>query len=218
MARIRTVKPEIWTDEKFVELSPFARLFFIGLFNFADDEGRMEFSEKRLKMQIFPADNLEVAPICAELRRIALINIYSFENKEFLQISGFEKHQKIDKRRPSKYPPAPDCGEKSLGREWKGREGKGYKTANAGYAFTGKIIKLSAEHLEEWRNSYSAIPDILAQLKSLDVYYDGNLEGAERGNWFIRCSTALAKKHQEFTAKAVPKKTGITPMHVGAGG
>ena len=40
MARIRTVKPDIWTDEKFVELSPLARLLFIGLWNFADDEGR----------------------------------------------------------------------------------------------------------------------------------------------------------------------------------
>jgi hypothetical protein len=31
MARIRTIKPEFWTDEKIVELSPFSRLLFIGL-------------------------------------------------------------------------------------------------------------------------------------------------------------------------------------------
>ena len=32
MARIRTVKPEFWTDEKVVECSIPARLLFIGLF------------------------------------------------------------------------------------------------------------------------------------------------------------------------------------------
>ena len=30
MARIRTIKPDFWTDEKVVELSAFARLLFIG--------------------------------------------------------------------------------------------------------------------------------------------------------------------------------------------
>ncbi|MCS5946284.1 hypothetical protein LNP25_19480 [Klebsiella variicola subsp. variicola] len=53
MARIRTVKPEFWTDEKVVECSIPARLLFIGLFNFANDMGCLERSPKRLKMQIF---------------------------------------------------------------------------------------------------------------------------------------------------------------------
>lgn len=30
MARIRTIKPDFWTDEKLVKLSMEARLFFIG--------------------------------------------------------------------------------------------------------------------------------------------------------------------------------------------
>lgn len=53
MARIRTVKPEFWTDEKVVECSISARLLFIGLFNFADDKGCLERSPKRIKMQVF---------------------------------------------------------------------------------------------------------------------------------------------------------------------
>ena len=62
MARIRTVKPEFWTDEKVVECSIPARLLFIGLFNFANDMGCLERSPKRLKMQIFPADALDCEP------------------------------------------------------------------------------------------------------------------------------------------------------------
>ena len=53
MARIRTIKPDFWSDEKIVELTPWARLLFIGLWNFSDDDGRMPFSPKKIKMLVF---------------------------------------------------------------------------------------------------------------------------------------------------------------------
>lgn len=108
MARIRTIKPDFWTDEKVVELSAFARLLFIGLWNFADDSGRMVYSPKKIKMQIFPADSVEIPELVGEIRRNSLVTVYVFEGIEYLQINGFEKHQKIDKRSPSKLPPPPD--------------------------------------------------------------------------------------------------------------
>jgi hypothetical protein len=49
MARIRTVKPEFWTSEQVMELSPLARLAFIGMWNFCDDAGVHTASAKRLK-------------------------------------------------------------------------------------------------------------------------------------------------------------------------
>ena len=39
MARIRTIKPEFWEDEKIGKLPIPCRLFFIGCWNFADDFG-----------------------------------------------------------------------------------------------------------------------------------------------------------------------------------
>ena len=39
MARIRTIKPEFWSDEKVGGLPLACRLLFIGLWNFADDYG-----------------------------------------------------------------------------------------------------------------------------------------------------------------------------------
>ena len=39
MTRIRTIKPEFWEDEKLANFSFAARLFFIGLWNIADDQG-----------------------------------------------------------------------------------------------------------------------------------------------------------------------------------
>lgn len=108
MARIRTIKPEFWTDEKVVELSPLARLLFIGLWNFADDEGRMVFSPTRIKLQILPADSGDISALLGEIRGKGLIVIYAVDGTEYLQVSNFALHQKVDKRTASKYPSPPD--------------------------------------------------------------------------------------------------------------
>ena len=111
MARIRTIKPDFWTDEKVVELSFQARLLFIGMLNFVDDDGRMTFSPKKLKMLVFPADDIDVSELCDELSAQSLINIYEVAEVKYFLIRNFSKHQKIDKRVPSRLPP-PDCDEK----------------------------------------------------------------------------------------------------------
>lgn len=130
MARIRTVKPEMWTDERLTECSLSARLLFIGLLNFADDNGNLRHSPKRIKMQVFPADNIETAPLLAELITHGLLMEYSVNGENFLHIKGFTKHQVIN--RPSKTDiPKPQLNEDSLsthgvlsdGKEGKGKEG-----------------------------------------------------------------------------------------------
>ena len=105
MARIRNVKPELWTDEKFVALSAMARLLFIGLWNFADREGRMIYSPKRIKMQIFPADVVEVEHLADELVNLGMVTIYEASNARILQVTNFKKHQHVNpKELPSLLP------------------------------------------------------------------------------------------------------------------
>ncbi|MDZ5448916.1 hypothetical protein [Labrys sp. ZIDIC5] len=140
MARIRTIKPEFWSSEQVMECSPNARLLFIGLWNFADDAGRMTNSAKRIKAQIFPSDDFSsetVRGMIDELASNGLLLIYTIENIEYIQITGW-KHQKIDKPQPSKIP-APSTNAPSNikphspnalrtvadGREWNGRDLKG---------------------------------------------------------------------------------------------
>ncbi|HGH3375062.1 TPA: DnaT-like ssDNA-binding domain-containing protein [Kluyvera cryocrescens] len=107
MARIRTVKPEFWTDEKIVECSIPARLLFVGLFNFADDKGCMERSPKRIKMQVFPADTIDCEPLIMELITHGLLTEYSVNGSQYLQIPGFLKHQKINRPSNSNIPLPP---------------------------------------------------------------------------------------------------------------
>lgn len=100
MARIRTIKPDFWTDEKLTECSMSARLFFVGTWNFADDKGNLVRSAKKLKMQVFPADSIECEPLIQELLQIGVMIEYEVGGEKYLHIKGFEKHQVIN--RPSK--------------------------------------------------------------------------------------------------------------------
>lgn len=107
MARIRTIKPEFWTDEKVVECSPTARLLFIGLWNFCDDYGSHQYSPKQIKMEVFPGDDFKINKIeewLLELINARLINTYTIDDKRYLRVCGW-RHQKIEK--PSRKHPDP---------------------------------------------------------------------------------------------------------------
>lgn len=102
MARIRTIKPEFWTSEQIVECSMNARLLFIGLWNFCDDNGIHPYSPKTIKMEIFPGDEIKISQIenwLSELIANGLIKTYHVENKQYLIVTGWH-HQKVDRPNP----------------------------------------------------------------------------------------------------------------------
>jgi hypothetical protein len=104
MARIRTVKPELWTDERVGECSVSARLLFIASLNFADDYGGLERSSKQLKAQVFPYDSIDVEPLVLELLRVGLFIEYQVTDRKYLHIKGFTKHQRVEKPAKPKIP------------------------------------------------------------------------------------------------------------------
>lgn len=67
MAKSRFIRPEIWTDEKFVRMTPLARLLFIGMWNHACDNGHLDDSALQLKMRVLPADACDVEPLIDEV-------------------------------------------------------------------------------------------------------------------------------------------------------
>lgn len=110
MSRIRSIKPEFWSSEQVMNCSRESRLFFIGMWNFADDSGRLSVAEKTLKAQIFPGDldvdSQMIRRMLVELSSNYLIRIYEVAEHEYLEITGWH-HQRIDRPRPSKYPDPP---------------------------------------------------------------------------------------------------------------
>ena len=94
MPKIRGIKPETWSDETFVELSPFARLLFIGLWNFACDNGHIEDRTKQIKMRILPADDVNAAELLRELDEHGRI----VRQDGYITIPTFAQHQRVDRR------------------------------------------------------------------------------------------------------------------------
>jgi hypothetical protein len=131
MARIRSIKPEFWTSEQVMECSLNARLMFIGMWNFADDLGRLPLSAKTIKAMIFPSDDISSETILGmidELSVNGLLLTYRVEDRDYLQITGWQ-HQRIDKPQPGKCPSPVNGYSKNVrgtvATERKGEEGKG---------------------------------------------------------------------------------------------
>lgn len=132
MARIRTIKPEFFTSEDIVSLTPLARLFYVGLWCEADREGRLDWKVGTLKMRYLPGDSCDVQELADELTNAGLVVLYEVEGKQYAEIPSFTKHQVINNResestRPARVDHASSRvkAEGKEGREGKEREGKG---------------------------------------------------------------------------------------------
>jgi len=93
VARARNLKPGFFRNADLVELPYEARLMFAGLWTIADREGRMEDRPKQIKMEIFPADTIDCDALLNMLQSAGMIERYSVENKNYIQVVNFSKHQ-----------------------------------------------------------------------------------------------------------------------------
>jgi len=93
MARARNIKPGFFTNDELVEL-PFAtRLLFIGLWTIADREGRVVDRPKKIKMEIFPADDVDCEQALGQLADSGFIARYQADGIKVIEIANFAKHQ-----------------------------------------------------------------------------------------------------------------------------
>jgi hypothetical protein len=135
MARIRTIKPEFFTSEDIVSLSPLARLLYVALWCEADKEGRMVWKPKTFKMRYMPGDDCDIVALCDEILGAGLVVLYG---DGYAFIPAFGAHQHINPRETPSQLPDPDASRTRAprvgtrhsrdsdaqgGREGKGKEG-----------------------------------------------------------------------------------------------
>jgi len=112
MARRRVIDPEFWSDEEIGQWSHTARLFYIGLWNFADDEGRFKAHDNLLKSQIFPYDTkINMEKLKTELSD--KVQWYVDNDLQYGFLRNFSKYQRIDRPSVSKLPAPPQFDEHS---------------------------------------------------------------------------------------------------------
>jgi hypothetical protein len=108
MARIRTVKPEHWSDKGLTQISLPAHLLWIGTWSFSDDEGVFENDPILIKSNIFPRRTdvrvEQIAQWLDQLIKARYIIPFVFENVSYFIHRTFKAHQRIDRPTPSKVP------------------------------------------------------------------------------------------------------------------
>lgn len=103
--RIRTIKPEFFTSEDIMALSPPARLLYIGLWCESDREGRLKWRPGTFKLRYLPKDDVQIEAVAAELLERKLVVLYG---DGLAHIPRFLDHQHINPREAkSTLPPQP---------------------------------------------------------------------------------------------------------------
>jgi hypothetical protein len=130
MARIRTVKPDFFTSDDVVSLTPLARLLYIGLWCEADREGRMVWRPGAFHRRYLPTDSCDIDAVSGELVSRGLVVLYG---DGLAWVPSFSRHQHVNPREAASVlaSPPPRVSDASLrvddaqgGREGKGRKGK----------------------------------------------------------------------------------------------
>lgn len=114
--RIRTLKPEFWTNEELANLDEFTRLAAIALLNYSDDEGFFKANAELIRGAIFPFEknSTRIQRALVELSNIRFLALYSgTDGRTYGQVLTFAKHQKIDRPSASKIKPLVNFDEPS---------------------------------------------------------------------------------------------------------
>ena len=116
MARIRSIKPEYWKSRSIARLSWPARLMFIALWSYVDDNGVGLLDERLIAGELLAQedDPVEarrvVRETLAQLARESRVTCYTVAGKDFIAITGWDEHQRIDRPNKARYPQPTEAG------------------------------------------------------------------------------------------------------------
>ena len=111
MARIRTIKPEFWDSPGTAQASFRARLFFIAMWNWADDWGVGLATPKPLIGFAFPNDDqistADFPSLAKEVEKCFDVHFYTVDGRRYYSIPSWDIHQRTE-RKAKRLNPTPD--------------------------------------------------------------------------------------------------------------
>ena len=157
MPRARNIKPAFFKNENLAELPFETRLLFIGLWSLADKAGRLEDRPKRVKMELFAADDVDVDTCLSQLAAGTdpFLIRYEANGKRLLQIVHWDKHQRPHHQEKESELPAfaPTCDEAPT------RERAGSDEGANQFVRTSDSIALIPDPLNQIPDTGLLIPD-----------------------------------------------------------
>lgn len=206
MSRIRTIKPEFFTSEDIVTLSPLARLLYIALWCESDRDGRMVWKPRTFKMRYLPADDCQIEALCQELIGSSLVILYG---NGYAYVPSFKSHQHINPRESPSQLPEPDARTTRVPRVGTrqsrdldaqgGREGKGRIDNASGFAlfwkvYPKKVAKPAALKAFHSQQINGELPTILKDIESRKAGDDWQKDG---GKWIQNPASYLNQRRWE---------------------
>ena len=98
MGRIRTIRPEFWSDETIADLDDLSKLVYIGTWNLADDSGFFSWSVRGIAAELFRFERPErrekkVARALEALEALGRIRVLACGKHAI--VPRFERHQRL---------------------------------------------------------------------------------------------------------------------------
>lgn len=180
MPRARNVKPSFFRNEVLASLPAHGRLLFIGLWTLADRDGRIEDRPKRIKVDVFPYEDVEIDSLLAQLASDGFIIRYAVGGVGVIQIANWEKNGSPYKSEPSLGLPGPpleqvatSCNDFSAPPAWSGERGRG-KEEGSKEQEGGAVGSAGSRPLAEFVDSAEGLAQEFADA------FDGPYSAAER--------------------------------------
>lgn len=107
MPRARSLKPGFFNNPELLELPFEYRILFAGLWSIADREGRLEDRPKKIKLHVFPGDDVDVELGLEALSLAGFISRYSHGKDRYIQVVSWAKHQSPHMKEAASTIPAP---------------------------------------------------------------------------------------------------------------
>jgi DnaT-like ssDNA binding protein len=112
MPRMRSIKPEFWADQDLTRLPREVRLLYVALWNFADEQARLQGDPRLVKSWCFPLDDDVTAAVVDDWLNVLVLYgkvvRYSVEGSLYLHLPKLPSHQKLDPRLESRLPAPSD--------------------------------------------------------------------------------------------------------------
>lgn len=111
MARIRAIKPALYSSLKVSRWPVPVRWTFVGLFTYMDDAGRGVDEPRLVKAELYPLDDVMTPKRVNE--HMAVISSdgplcrYEVDGNAYCHLTAWHEHQRINRPTPSRIPPCP---------------------------------------------------------------------------------------------------------------
>lgn len=110
--RIRSIKPEFWRSDDIDALDWDTRLVFVGLWSYVDDNGVGIYKMSNIVSDLFANDfyrdpNATLNRVSEALKRLesrSMIDLYRVGDREYLYITNWERHQRVNNPNKPRYP------------------------------------------------------------------------------------------------------------------